>query len=393
MRLALYTPVISPHQLPLAERIVSRVGADNFLYIYTQEKSRERLNLGWGKSEDAEKIRKVKADTDEAHEWLENADVLIVGNCRPLPLIRRRAMNGHKSFYQTERWFKPPLGMLRMVWPPYFKMAIRFYTLLRNNQLFECLPMGVHAARDMARLCGLFAGDLRCLFRAPELRFERKPCGKIWSDMGGDEKRYCLDKMRMWGYYVEPSKFDSLPVQEANKSKPHEIKVLWVGRLLSWKRVDTIVRAVGAHEDLRRADDSLPKITLDIYGTGPEEARLKKLAAKYGDVVRFYPPVPIDEVRGLMRKHDIYVLASNAYEGWGAVLSEALEEGVKVIGTYEAGSSGTILFETNLFHAGDWRGLMSLLINGVPLYGIGKWTAKDAAKELVDLSKKESDMK
>ena len=154
------------------------------------------------------------------------------------------------------------------------------------------------------------------------------------------------------------------------------MKVLWVGRLLKWKRVDTIIKAVGECSKSK-------KITLDVYGFGPEEAKLKRLASKYGDVIKFYPPVPINEVRKLMQEHDVYVLSSNGYEGWGAVVSEALEEGMKVIGTYEAGSCATILPESNLFHAGDWRRLKELLEGDVERVGIEPWTAKSAAEVLL----------
>ena len=158
------------------------------------------------------------------------------------------------------------------------------------------------------------------------------------------------------------------------------VQVLWVGRMLKLKRVDTIIKAVGECSKSK-------KITLDVYGVGPEEARLKKLAAEYGGVIKFYPPVPINEVRKLMREHDVYVLSSNGYEGWGAVVSEALEEGRAVVGTYEAGSSATILPESNLFHAGDWRKLKELLEGDVERVGIGPWTAKSAAEVLTGLTR------
>jgi glycosyltransferase involved in cell wall biosynthesis len=229
-------------------------------------------------------------------------------------------------------------------------------------------------------------GDWKCLFRAPELEFERQPGGKVW--LKGDKesynsRNYCLDKMRMWGYFVkegigkrEKGKSSAFSVKECDGEG---VKVLWGGRLLKWKRVDTIIRAVGECAKSK-------KITLDIYGLGPEKAKLKKIAKKYGDIIRFYPPVPISEVRNLMRVHDIYVLSSNAYEGWGAVVSEALEEGMRVIGTYEAGSSATILPESNLFHAGDWRRLKELLEGDVEKVGIGEWTAKVAARVLLENS-------
>ena len=85
-----------------------------------------------------------------------------------------------------------------------------------------------------------------------------------------------------------------------------------------------------------------------------------------------------------MREHDVYVLASNGYEGWGAVVSEALEEGMKVVGTYEAGSSGTMLPKSNLFHAGDWKGLLNILRRGPQPIDADVWSAASFAKTLVN---------
>ena len=384
MKFVFYTNSVSPHQLPLANELVKLLGEENYRYIYHDELSVERKKLGW-----ENKVSDVWCKHgDETSKELQNAEVLISG-IRALDVFERRANEKKKTFYCSERWFKPAIGFLRIFVPSYFKMARRIATLLNESENFYYLPMGIHAARDMARLCGFMNGDWKCLFRAPKLDFERKPGGEIWvSDAQRNvqnSRKYCLDKMRMWGYYVSPSEFDAFPVKEAFKSKCREVKVLWVGRLLNWKRVDTIVRAVGECANLKRVDDSLPKITLGIYGIGPEEEKLKKLAAKYGDVIKFYPPVPITEVRKLMLEHDVYILSSNGYEGWGSVVSEALEERMAVLGTYEAGSSATILPESNLYHAGDWRRLLKLLQSDILEVNIGLWSAKNAVKGLVEL--------
>ena len=385
MRFVFYTKSISPHQLPLAYALAAKLGDGEFCYVCAESLSNERKMLGWLEV-DEEWIVDEGKECDKARNILANADVLISG-LRDFSLFEARAACGRKTIYCSERWFKPKLGTLRLLSPSYFKMAYRFVQLLRRHEWIYYFPMGIHAARDMARLCGLFAGDLQCLCRAPKLSFEKEPGGGIFlaeENVCKNEKfvrRYCLDKMRMWGYYVAPSRNDALPVQEASDT-PSVCRVLWVGRLLNWKRVDTIVRAVSAHANLKRVDNSLQKITLDVYGTGPEEKRLKKLAKGYEDIIKFHPPVPIAEVRQLMRTHDVYVLASNAYEGWGAVVSEALEEGMKVIGTYEAGGPATMLMAQNLFHAGDWHALLRLLSNSIPAVGIGPWTAKFAADYL-----------
>ena len=75
------------------------------------------------------------------------------------------------------------------------------------------------------------------------------------------------------------------------------------------------------------------------------------------------------------------------------VVSEALEAGMYVLGTNEAGSSATMLNDDDLFHAGDWKRLQFLLercldekrrgtLKG---QGIGEWSAEKAADRLMAL--------
>ena len=391
MKLCFLQNVISPHILPLAKCLADNVGSENFRYCSMEHITPQRRKLGWSEDVTLPWLRVYDGHSSgDKEDFYEGAGVYaaeyVVCGIRDWDVLKHRDARGRRSIYVSERWFKPPIGILRLLSPRFLRMAMEFVKVLTNSNVVQYFPVGIHAAEDMARLCGLLHGDIKCLFRAPELDFDHEPYGDIRMKNGKCGRMYCLDKMRMWGYFVEPSKTYALQVQEASKSNPCEIKVLWVGRLLNLKRVDTIVRAVGEHANLKRVDNSLPKITLDICGTGPEEKRLKKMAAEYGDAIKFHPPVPIAEVRKLMQDHDVYVLASNAYEGWGAVVSEALEEGMKIIGTYEAGSSATILPDTNLFHAGDWRSLMKLLNGEVPKVGIGAWNPNSAAKLLVQIA-------
>lgn len=362
MRLVFLTNSISPHQLPLVRELAARLGTDECLYLYTTERTFERMDLGWHNKTDGVHVKKL--DCGNCH-WLDDADVVMCG-LRDFDLFERRVAAGKLTIYSSERWFKPIRlfrlcgfecsfpGLCKLFHPRYFRMALRIASLLKGRKPFWYFPMGVWAERDIQLVGRLF-------------RIKR------------------LDRVRVWGYYVESSLqgVHALPAEKPNGA----LRLLWVGRLLGLKRVDDIVRAVHAHDRLKRVDDSLPKITLDIHGCGPEETRIRKLIAKLGagNSVKMHPPVPIEQVRRLMHEHDVYVLSSDAYEGWGAVVSEALEEGMRVIGTYEAGASATILPETNLYHAGDWRRLAELLRGDIPRVDIGQWTAKNAAKQLVEV--------
>ena len=309
--------------------------------------------MGWDTTAAESWCRKVLPnDTD-----LENCEILLSG-IRDLSLFERRTSRKLKTYYMSERWFKPIAGFLpgwlRLLHPSFLHMAVSMRHVMRESDEFRYFAIGKWAKRDMRMICG-----------------------------GQSEK-----KMIPWGYFVEPSKYASFSRQQ--KSKMAEVcRVLWVGRLLYLKRVDVIVRAVSACTEFKRVDGSLPDITLDIYGAGPEEMRLKKLASGHDDIIKFHPLVSIAEVRRLMREHDVYVLASDAHEGWGAVVSEALEEGMIVLGTHEAGASATMLPKERLFSAGDVDGLVVLLRKAAAgefkPTGIGEWSAANAAKRLLSI--------
>lgn len=381
MTIAYWTNSLSPHQLPLAKEIVKRVGEGNYRYLYRDEPTAERKDLGWNFDTKPNWCR-LGTEDDPA---LMDADLVYTGGLRPLGLMARRIAAGKKTYYVTERWFKPLRifglnmpGRWRMLSPGYSRMARRMVTML-NNPFCKVLAIGPWAKKDMVEL---------------GVREEQ-----IWD----------------WGYFVDSSEFGvkSLELNDgvsaANSPTPSlhhssTLKVLWVGRMQKLKHVDTIIRAVSSlHHSFTPSlpQSSTPSpphsltlplphslLSLDIYGTGPEEPRLRKLAAKYSDVIMFHPPVPIAEVRKLMRRHAVYVMASDENEGWGAVVSEALQEGMRVLGTFESGASAAMLPKERLFHAGDWRALADLIVKEwkgeLPACSIGDWTAEKAAKRLVE---------
>ena len=445
MTFTFFTNCISPHQLPLAKQLIDNLGVENYRYIYTDALTEERQRMGWGDVVDARWCQQG----DASHEALQEAGVVMSG-VRALDLFEARLKEGKPTLYCSERWFKPPLGFLRVFVPSYLKMALRFVRCFRSNA-FAYLPMGIHAARDMARLVGFLTGDVRCLFRAPKVAFESRPGGVIVplkeairvgvlskeevafgkkhgfvqiprEHWGKVKPQKVYAKMRLWGYFVEPSSGNKTTricarAQRAGKymedtedtdvpaaqlavssnqlavrdnvrltapdSTSHAplatshrtLRVLWVGRMLDRKRVDTLVKACVS-------DTLKDKVELHLYGHGPEEENLKRLVVE-GNNVFFHDFVPVAQVRDLMRAHDVYVLPSDGGEGWGAVVSEALEEGMKVLGTTGAGSSATILPPTHLFKAGDVNRLIELLSKEIEHISIGEWTAKRGAEWLV----------
>lgn len=339
MKFVFFTNSVSAHQLPLAYELVARLGADHYRYVYTGETQHGGQDLSIRESW----IVQYDAHSDAVRELLETSDVLLVGGLRPVDLIERRLGAGKWTLYYSERWFKPwrkrlgwrlfgcsigVPGWMRLLVPGYRKMARRFARMFESDH-FRFLAVGPWALADMKKIVGTILGK---------------------SSISLVEWKHIP-----WGYFVEPSRFSEvihraeLKVAEQRSGK---IRLLWVGRMLDWKRVDTIVRAVRP-----LATD---RFALTLVGDGPEKERLVCLAKGASNIV-FRPPVKIEGVRSIMREHDVYILSSNAQEGWGAALNEALEEGMTCLGTYEAGSSAALLPSANLFHAGDWRSLSQLL--------------------------------
>ena len=115
--------------------------------------------------------------------------------------------------------------------------------------------------------------------------------------------------------------------------------LLTVARLIPHKGQDVVVRALG---ELR---DEYPTLHYAMVGTGPDEARLRKLAEdlKVSDRVIFAGPVSDDEVAEAYATSTIYLGLSRTdksidAEGFGISFLEASASGLPII----AGDSGGV---------------------------------------------------
>lgn len=114
---------------------------------------------------------------------------------------------------------------------------------------------------------------------------------------------------------------------------PGRVRVVSVGRLVPWKRVDGILRSAAG----------LPEVGVVVVGDGPERARLEALAGDLGmhGRVVFAGVRGWEETMALVAASDIFVLNST-YEGLPHVLLEAMSLGRAVVAT-AAGGTGEAL--------------------------------------------------
>lgn len=120
--------------------------------------------------------------------------------------------------------------------------------------------------------------------------------------------------------------------------------VLTVARLISRKGHDLVLRAMA------RLTRELPDAVYLIVGRGPEEQRLKNLAAELGimDSVRFAGHVPEESLPDCYNLCDVFAMlnreeANGDLEGFGMVFLEASAMGKPVIGGRSGGTADAIL--------------------------------------------------
>lgn len=132
-----------------------------------------------------------------------------------------------------------------------------------------------------------------------------------------------------WGYFVN-SQLDEIGESD---SISNEFNIIIVGSLTKRKN----------HQLLLNALSNLSNYSLRIIGDGPQRVRLKNLCSNLdiSHKVTFSGVLPNNKVIKKIVSADVLVLPS-LFDGWGAVVNEALSVGTPVICSDACGSSSLI---------------------------------------------------
>ena len=133
-------------------------------------------------------------------------------------------------------------------------------------------------------------------------------------------------KLRDFGYSVDIHPTIPLP------NAASEFHIVFVGILDERKDPTTLVQALNRMPDL--------KWRADFYGDGPLGEKLRSLINVRGltDRVRFHGNASNAEVRRVIATSDVLVLPSR-YDGWGAVVNEALMNGTPALVSRSCGAA------------------------------------------------------
>ena len=194
-----------------------------------------------------------------------------------------------------------------------------------EKAFFRCLPTGVRIGLLVE--CQDFRGwqGLARLARArvDSLRYARRisfilamgEMGIRWFRRCGYPDA-CLFR---YGYFVEKPEAAALP-----RLAGETVRLMYLGQFIPRKGVDTLLKALGR---LSGQDWSLT-----LMGSSPTKAQLERLAErlKISDRVTFLPVRSNADAVSEIARHDLFILPSR-FDGWGAVVNEALMCGVPVI--------------------------------------------------------------
>lgn len=155
---------------------------------------------------------------------------------------------------------------------------------------------------------------------------------------------------------------ESAVTSEFDQSVPFRIG--FVASLGKRKNLELLLNALGEIDS--------PDWELLVAGSGPREKSLKSQSRRLGIASRsrYLGAVPNSEVRKLIASLDVLVLPS-LFDGWGAVVNEALLAGVPVVASSAVGAAELITGELrgSVFQSGNVAQLRDRLVS---LLGSGR---------------------
>lgn len=298
MKIAFFSNFLNHHQLPLCGAFYVTDGVE-FTFVACEKIPEDRIKMGY---EDMNTkypfVLRAYEDSEAAEKVALEYDVVIFGAC-PTSYLALRMKENKLSFRFCERSLKK--GTWRRFIPRTRKKIYEGYTRYKKRNLY-ILGASSYAASDLA-LCG----------------FDKKKCFE-------------------WGYFPAVYKKD-LEAVFANKRENKVPEILYAGRLLPLKHVIDTVKAV---HNLKKQNI---EAHFTIVGEGESAEEIKNYIEKFdlSDRVTMLPFTSPEGVREYMDRADIFVFGSNFYEGWGAVVNEAMNSACALVVSHAVGSAAYLI--------------------------------------------------
>lgn len=281
MKVVLVSNFLNHHQIPFCEEMLKR--CKDFYFLATDNGASQ----GYQTTCEKPYVVDYKKECEKAEQIVLDADAVIFGSC-PNSLIKLRMDENKLSFFYSERFFKK--GTWRRFIPTTRKSINNRIIQFKDKNIFV-LCAGAYLPYDLSLL------------------------------------GFPTDKCFKWGYFPDCE----LDAELENK---FPASILWSARMLDWKHPEIPVLVA---EKLKKNGY---KFTMNIVGEGEKLEETKALVKQKNvdDCVNFLGSLPHDELLSQMRKHKIFLMTSDKYEGWGAVLNEAMSSHCVPVASHAIGS-------------------------------------------------------
>ncbi|MEM8646365.1 MAG: glycosyltransferase [Pseudomonadota bacterium] len=182
----------------------------------------------------------------------------------------------------------------------------------------------------------------------------------------GQKTKHFLEQCGFPSSQIYPFSYFLTPPPPSSPIDGHERRLVYVGKLVQLKRVDLLIEAFGAL--------SPPRTRLSLIGSGPLERELRALAATQpnAEAIEWLGTLPHAEAQALIAASDGLILPSE-YDGWGAVVSEALLAGAPAICSSACGAAEAVRASNmgGVFASGE---KLSLMQNLLALLAADRWS-------------------
>lgn len=303
MKIVFISNYINHHQKPFSDHMYSILGS-NYCFIQTEPMEEERVNMGWGLDvTQIPYVIELQKDEDKARVRIEEADAVIFGGTERFDLIRKRMDDNRLTFINSERIYKE--GQWKFISPKGLVRKYKDYIKYRKKNIFLLC-------------CGAYvASDFHLIHAFP-------------------------DKMLKWGYFPPfmPEDIENvIHAREKQMDSTGVTELIWAGRMIELKHPEHAI------ETVRLLVEEGYSVHLTMAGAGAMEEELKKTVEehKLNQNITFTGFCKPEEIREYMRKASVFIFTSNFIEGWGAVLSEAMNSGCAVVSSRAAGATGFLV--------------------------------------------------
>ncbi len=337
MRLVFWQNCLSPHQIPYIAELVNDKRVDTVDIIVGERLSSNRKLMGW----------ELPQKMDEEG-YISVCNIYIHPNSSEIDFILSKRISESVHLFSGIRAFKYVFNA--------FKASLK-YSVRR----------GIITERPNTFAFGLTNGKPLWLHKISFWLQDRKyipyihyifaigrECDNYYSSISKNWKifpfAYCTANPHINNTILNDIAEDIRRKEEGLYS----INLLYIGSLSWRKNVRLLLLACRNYNNF----------CIDFVGDGPQRRKLEIIAYKYHlKSVRFWGYKKNSEIPAIMVSHDVLVLPS-LYDGWGAVINEALMNGLFVICSDKCGAKD-ILRDNRLgivFRSGNTEELSNCLL-------------------------------